>query len=159
MQKVRDLLLGAGVLGALAVERHLVGTAQRGANVLISLGGVGNVVGLGKDGIRQLRQGLLEHVSRLGGANIDHGAVYGHAGVQHSLFQQLRRLALGVRGLFHLCLDNLLGRRLQFLGIDGLAVLANLSRILQVIEVVHVVGKHHQRNIGRLNGKLGIIGT
>ena len=54
MQKVRDLLLGAGVLGALAVERHLVGTAQRGANVLVGLGGVGDVVGLGKDGIRQL---------------------------------------------------------------------------------------------------------
>ena len=54
MQKVRDLLLGAGILGALAVERHLVGTAQRGANVLVGLGGVGDVVGLGKDGIRQL---------------------------------------------------------------------------------------------------------
>ena len=52
MQKVRNLFFGTGVLGALAVERYLVGTAQRGANVLIGLGGVGDVIGLGKDGVR-----------------------------------------------------------------------------------------------------------
>ena len=86
VQKVCNLLFGTGVVGALAVERHLVGTAQRGANVLVGLSRVGNVVGLGKDGICQLGQGLVKHVGGLGGADVDDGAVHGHAGVQHGLF-------------------------------------------------------------------------
>ena len=159
MQKVRNLFFGAGVLGALAVKRHLVGTAQRGANALIGLGGVSNVVGLGKDGVRQLGQSLVKHIGRLGGANVNHGAIHSHASMQHGFLQQLGRLALNESSLFHLCLDNLLGRRRQGLGIDGLAVLADLSNILQVIKVVNVVGEHHQRDIGRPNGELGIVGA
>ena len=77
--------------------------------------------------------------------------------MQHGLLQQFGCLALNESSLFHLCLDNLLGRRCQGLGIDGLAILADLSHILQVIKVVDVVCQHHQRDIGRLNGELGIV--
>ena len=79
--------------------------------------------------------------------------------MQHGLLQQFGCLALNESSLFHLCLDNLLGRRCQGLGIDGLAILADLSHILQVIKVVDIVCQHHQRDIGRLDGELGVVGT
>ena len=79
--------------------------------------------------------------------------------MQHGLLQQFGCLALNESSLFHLCLDNLLSRRRQGLGIDGLAILADLSHILQIVEVVDVVCQHHQRDIGRLDGELGVVGT
>ena len=79
--------------------------------------------------------------------------------MQHGLLQQFGCLSLNESSLFHLCLDNLLSRRRQGLGIDGLAILADLSHILQIVEVVDVVCQHHQRDIGRLDGELGIVGT
>ena len=133
-----------------------VRSAQDANDVAVAFHRIGNVIGLLENTFHQLVEYGFEQLLRTRRPHRHHLPIDGDARIHHRICDKLSRFLFVEARLLHLPLDDFLRARRELVHVNRSRVLSRASDALHHLEVIDIVGEHHERLTLRLHCDLPI---